>query len=310
MIPLSTSTLSGVWAPLLLPLDEQQHIDYALLSEQLNRISEAGVHGVYSNGTAGEFYNQTEDEFDQVQGILAERCESVGLPFQIGISHPSPLTMRQRLERTLVLKPGAFQVILPDWLPPTMDENVAFLQEMEALAGGIPLVLYNPPHAKKCLSIADFAALKKAVPGLIGIKVADGNASWYASLRGQLPDVSVFIPGHHMATGILRGARGSYSNVAGLHPTATRRWFDLIASNPAEAIRIEHEILDFFEEYIAPLGRAGYSNPALDKLLCFMGDWCPISPLIRSPYRSAPMEEALRLRALARERLPAFFALA
>jgi 4-hydroxy-tetrahydrodipicolinate synthase len=45
------------------------------------------VSGIYSNGTAGEFYNQTEDEFDQISFLLAEKCNKVQMPFQIGCSH-------------------------------------------------------------------------------------------------------------------------------------------------------------------------------------------------------------------------------
>lgn len=58
---------------------------------------------------------------------------------------------------------------------------------MAEQADGIPLVLYNPPHAKRELTPAEWATLKRHVPGLIGVKTNDRNSSpeWY----GQSPSM-------------------------------------------------------------------------------------------------------------------------
>lgn len=63
----------------------------------------------------------------------------------------SPQISLNRLQAVKYLTPGAVQVILPDWFPVTMEEAIIFLQRMEEVADGIPIVLYNPPHAKKIL---------------------------------------------------------------------------------------------------------------------------------------------------------------
>ncbi|MDW6066347.1 hypothetical protein SAZ11_62100 [Streptomyces sp. FXJ1.4098] len=39
-------------------------------------------------------------------------------------------------------------MILPDWVPLSDDEVVRFLVGAAETAGDVPLVLYNPPHAK------------------------------------------------------------------------------------------------------------------------------------------------------------------
>src|SRR5271165_5867870 len=88
--PLRPSEIRGNWATLLLPIRSDQTIDHGLLETEINRFGAAGVNGVYSNGTAGEFYTQTEAEFDSVNRVLAEGCERLRLPFQIGVSHMSP----------------------------------------------------------------------------------------------------------------------------------------------------------------------------------------------------------------------------
>src|SRR5699024_6028200 len=190
-------------------------IDYGQLKEELDILIEARPNGIYSNGTAGEFYTLNEKEFDKVSELLAQKCERAHIPFQIGVSHASPQIALGRLKRVIALKPGALQAILPDWSPVSLPEAETFLQKLASEAGDIGLVLYNPSHAKKVLKPAEWAVLKKAVPSLVGVKVFDhnGDDDWYAEARKYGEGLSVFVPGHNLATGISKGAQGAYSNV-------------------------------------------------------------------------------------------------
>jgi dihydrodipicolinate synthase/N-acetylneuraminate lyase len=286
---LTANTLKGNWGTLLLPIQTNDAIDYAKLSEELDALIAAGIDGIYSNGTAGEFYNQTEEEFDTVNSLLAEKCRRSRMPFQIGVSHPSPILSLERLRRTRAWQPSAFQVILPDWVVPTAEEQVEFLAKMANVAGPIPLVLYTPPHAKLALHPPDFERLAKAVPQLIGIKVADGDSSWYEAMRRYSSGLSVFVPGHHLATGFReKVGAGAYSNVACIHPQAAQRWWELMQTDLDEALTVERRINAFFAEAIIPYKNRGFSNPALDKLLAAVGGWASVSTRLRWPYRSIP----------------------
>ena len=118
MKPLTRETLKGVWGTLLLPLRDDDSINFELLEQELHHLIAAGVAGIYSNGSAGEFWTQSEEEFDRINGILAEVCSKAGMPFQIGASHTSPQGTLGLIHRARVLRPSGMQVILPDWLPP------------------------------------------------------------------------------------------------------------------------------------------------------------------------------------------------
>jgi 4-hydroxy-tetrahydrodipicolinate synthase len=209
MRPLSAEQVRGTWATALLPINADESIDFARLAAQVDYLIASGVDGLYTNGTASEFYAQTEDEFDRLQALVAEKCERAELPFQIGVSHTSAQISLARLQRAAALKPGAFQVILPDWLPVAEVEAVAFLQRMAEAAAPVGLVLYHPQHAKRALAPRDYARLKQALPQLVGLKVMDGDERWYADMREQARGLSVFVPGHHLATGMRHGAAGS-----------------------------------------------------------------------------------------------------
>ena len=305
---LTSTNLKGNWGTLLLPINSDDSIDYLRLSEEIDQLIGAGLDGIYSNGTAGEFHNQTEAEFDKVQQVMAEKCQAAGMPFQIGVSHPSPIISLERLRRSVALRPDAFQVILPDWVTVTDDEQIVFLGGMAEAAGDIPLVLYNPPHAKLVLSPASLLKISQAIPQLIGVKLASGDAQWYKDMRSQAPDLSVFVPGHLLATGIReKVASGAYSNVACLSPKGSQAWWQLMQTDLDKALQVQENILEFFAACIVPYKNAGYSNPALDKFLAAVGGWGSVGTRLRWPYKWIADEEVAAARIVAKRLLPEFF---
>ena len=293
---------------MLLPINEDDSLDYSRLSDELDYMIAARPDGIYSNGTAGELHNQTEDEFDKVQEVMAAKCHAAGIPFQVGANHPFPLVSLQRVQRMVALKPAAFQVILPDWVSAGAGEQESFLQKMAAAANGIPLVLYNPPHAKKVLPPAGYGRLQQLVPQLIGIKVAGGDAAWYEEMRVYSANLSVFVPGHFLATGVQEGVgAGAYSNVACISPKGAQWWWQLMQTDLPRALDVQQRILQFFDKCIVPYKNAGYSNPALDKFLAAVGGWADIGTRLRWPYKWIPEEEVDQARVVCKQLLPEFF---
>jgi 4-hydroxy-tetrahydrodipicolinate synthase len=306
--PLTSDQIRGNWVPVILPITPGDQIDFARLEAEIDILVGMGVDGLYSNGTTAEFYNQTESEFDRIHQLFAEKCTAAGVPFQIGVSHMSPVVSLERLRRVVDLQPGAVQVILPDWFPVTDSEAVAFLSRMAEAAGPIGLVLYNAGHAKRILTPEDIGRLKAAVPSLVGIKTAGGDADWYARIRQHAPGLSIFVAGHTLASGWALGATGAYSNVACLHPVAAQRWTDHMATDLPAALELETRIQMFMHDHIVPfITGQGYSNQSVDKLLAAIGQWADIGPRLRWPYRWIPASEADRLRPIAQNLLPEFF---
>jgi len=310
MTPLTAREIHGNWATLLLPLNADDSIDFALLGAEIDAFIAAGVNGVYSNGSAGEFYTQTEDEFDRVSALLAEKCNRARMPFQLGVCHMSPQISRERLRRAKALQPSAVQVVLPDWFAPSLPEIRDFLEVMSAEAAPVPLILYNPPHAKRRLTPEEWVKLARDFPGVAGIKVPGGDDAWYAAMAPVLERISVFIPGHQLASGLACGAHGAYSNVACLSPLGAQRWYDLCRRNPAAGFELEKKIQAFWLGHVAPLITVhGLPNMAADKAAAVAGGWLPgLSPRLRWPYRSATPGQVSALAATARSMVPELFA--
>lgn len=298
--------IRGNWATLLLPINPDDSIDFTRLAEEIARLIAAGVDGIYSNGTAGEFHNQTEAEFDRIQQVLADRCAPAAMPFIIGACQPDPQISLGRVRRAASLRPEAIQVIFPDWWPVTPPEATDFLHMAAEAAGTVPLVLYQPPHAKRVFAPADLAAILGPVPQVVGIKLADGDHAWYEDARRRFADWGIYVPGHHLATGVSENvAVGAFSNVACLSPSGAQWWTELMAGDLDLARAIEKRLRGFLESHIAPFAaKQGYSNAALDKLLAAIGGWAEVGTRLRRPYRWIDPAIVPELREKAKASLP------
>lgn len=305
----STSVeLKGIWASIQLPILPDQRIDYETLQDEIEYLASTSVHGIYSNGTAAEFYNQTEAEFDEIHGLLASICKKVNRPFQIGASHMSPIISLERVKRSKSLDPFAFQIILPHWMKLNTHEIFAFLDRMIEAADPVPIVLYNPGHAQTYLTPIDFKRLSDKYPQIIGIKTGGGDAFWYEQCRSLQPDLAIFVPGHRLATGIKEGvAQGSYSNMACLDPNATRRWYDTMLDDIEESLRLEKRLQAFFEKCILPLSKSGYSDAALDKFLWSLRGRKNTHPRLRWPYQGIDPSLIHKVREVGEKAIPEFF---
>ncbi len=298
MKPLRHSTLRGIWATATLPLADDERIDYGRLAEDLEYLVAARPHGIYVNGSAGEFVTLTEAEFDRIGAIVAEKCEAAAVAYQIGASHPSGQLSCERIRRAVDLAPGALQVILPDWLPLADREVLIALRRFHRLAGPVPLVLYQPPHAKTQVPPELYATLVAELPRLIGIKVAGGDEDWHARMRASAPELAVFVAGHRLERERRFGARGAYSNVACLSPRGALEWY---AQPDAE---LDVRVQEFFREAVRPVQALGYCVTAVDKLLAAVGGWSVAGTRVRWPHESVPAELVDSVRTTAQRLIP------
>ncbi|MFG2053429.1 dihydrodipicolinate synthase family protein [Micromonospora sp. NPDC048930] len=304
---LTSADLRGTWGTLLLSLHPDDTIDWGRTTHALDVLVAAGLDGVYVHGTAGEFHTLSEDEYDQINELVADRCAGHRIPFQIGASHMSAQTCLARVRRARAVAPSAVQVTLPDWLPLSRTEVIRFLVRIASAADPVPLVLYNPPHAKTLVAADSYAAVRREVPSLIGIKVGGGDAAWYAAMREYAGDLAIFVPGHGLATGLRHGAAGSYSNVAALSPAGAVAWQRMMVEDPEGGLDVERRIQSFLADHVDPLARQGFGNPALDKFLAHLGNWAEIGTRVRWPYDSIDESLAERLRPTVRACLPELF---
>lgn len=125
----------------------------------------------------------------------------------------------------------------------------------------------------------------------MGVKVSDQNSDlkWYERVKHSNMGISVFIPGHNLATGITLGAQGSYSNVSCLNPQAAQKWYNLTQNNMNQALELEKRIKYFMTLLIDPfITQQHFPNHACDRFIAMVGGWADVESMLRWPYKSIP----------------------
>ena len=70
MYPCGLAKLEGIFTPLLVPLDERGEINEPELRRFVSWLIERGVHGLYPNGSTGEFTRFTAEERRRIAQIV------------------------------------------------------------------------------------------------------------------------------------------------------------------------------------------------------------------------------------------------
>src|SRR5437867_6815786 len=83
---LTRDNLHGIWAAVATPFDAQDRFDEDIFREYIRRLHAAGVHGIYTTDSDGEFYAIELDEFKQVIKVFADETQRLGLPTMAGVT--------------------------------------------------------------------------------------------------------------------------------------------------------------------------------------------------------------------------------
>src|SRR5947207_15225835 len=70
----SQSRLTGIFTPNLVPFDARGEINEPELRKYVDWLIDRGVHGLYPNGSTGEFTRFTVEERRRIIKIVCEQC--------------------------------------------------------------------------------------------------------------------------------------------------------------------------------------------------------------------------------------------
>ena len=127
---LTRETFTGPWAGLPVAWNEDGSFDEETYRGDVRRCCEAGIPGVYTGGTTGEFYAIEIDEFAEISGSTIEECHLLQTPAMIGVSATSTRGAVRRAEIAAALGADAIQVTLPFWMEVRDKEVVSYFQSV------------------------------------------------------------------------------------------------------------------------------------------------------------------------------------
>lgn len=303
---LTRDTFVGPWAGLPVAWTDDNRFDEQTYRNDVRRCCQAGIPGVYSGGTSGEFYAMEFDEFKQVARATVETCHENGTPAMIGCTSTYTLGVARRIEVAATLGADAIQVALPFWMEISEQQIVPFFVDVAEAANGIPLSIYETTRAKRVLTLDQHREIKSAIPSYLMVK---SNAK----TLGATPEgcealsefVNVFVDESRWSELGPRGACGSCSALVYWNPSVMLdMWEQLQSRNwPALTIRAQqiaalHKFL--FDEF----GPRGFTDTGYDRLGGVAGGFLSTNLRGRLPYPSANQEDVNVLRCWYAENFP------
>ena len=250
------TVLKGIIPPIITPMNEDESINEPELRRQVNRLIEAGVHGLFPFGTNGEGYILTEKEKERVLSIVIEETDG-RVPVYAGsgcIGTKDTIRMCRMAES---LGADVLSVITP-WFAKASDEELYEHYCAVAKAVKIPVVLYNiPARTGNSLSPALVERLSK-VDNIAGAKDSSGSfdnmLQYLERTRGK--DFSVLSGNDSLILwNLLAGGTGGIAGCANVFPEVMASIYNYFAAGDLENARKAQDSIRSFR------GCFKYGNP-------------------------------------------------
>lgn len=168
-----SESIHGIIVPILTPMNEDESINEASLRQQIDRMIENGVHGIFPFGTNGEGFLLSEGEKEAVLAICIDQIAG-RVPVFAGTGLISTRDTIRFSKRAADLGSDVLSIITPSFAVASQEELYAHYR---AVAESVdkPIVLYNiPARTGNALAPATVERLS-GIPNIVGVKDSSGN---------------------------------------------------------------------------------------------------------------------------------------
>ena len=235
----ATPPLHGVYTPHLVPLDDRGEINEGELRRYLDWLIARRVHGLFANGTTGEFTRFTPDEHRR---IVRTACEQAAgrVPVIAGAAESTVKETLAACEAYAGFGARAVAVVPPYYFRLGPESVYAYFREIAAHAP-LDVILYHIPSLASPIDLATVRRLAE-LPRVIGIKDSSGDAAammrLMVTMRRDRPQFALFNGSDAlMAPMFLMGVDGGVHGTSGLAPEAARQIYDLCRRGHADHAR-------------------------------------------------------------------------
>lgn len=200
--------LKGIIGYLLTPLDKDNRVDGELLALHVERLINAGVHGIAPLGSVGCLPYLSDDERNTVIDRTVQACAG-RVPVLAGVSSLSTETTIRHARSAEAAGVSAIQVLPSTYWKLTEEELFAYYGAV-AQAVSIPIMAYNNPFTTGIDLSVDFLRRLTSLPNISLIKEASPDPTKISKLRHACGEhVQIFVGLNSMAhQGFLDGAAG------------------------------------------------------------------------------------------------------
>ena len=306
MKALTRETFTGPGAGLPVAWNGDGSFDEATFRGDVRRCCQAGIPGVYTGGTTGEFYAIEIDEFVEVSRAAVDECHANDTPAMVGCSATSTTGAVRRAGIAAELGADAIQVTLPFWMEVGDAQIVEFFKAVDDASAGLPLSVYETLRCKKALTIEQHREIRAAVPSYLMVKANAGTVgSTPEGCRELSAFINVFVAETRWPELGPCGARGCCSAMVYWNPQLVlERWSQVVAGDWQAVDRFQEKTVALHQFLGSEFSPRGFTDSAYDRLCGTALGILETSLQCRGPYPHARPEDVDTLRAWCRDNFP------
>ena len=294
---LTRANLHGVWAAIATPFDEHDCFDEGTLRENMRRLHAAGVHGIYTTDSDGEFYAIELDEFRRIVDVFAAEAQRLGVATQVGVTWSNTRGIVDRLRYAAARGILGAHVGHPFFMPMTPESYRVFWEDVRrAVPEWFALIHYNTPRVHNYQRGPDYAILQREIPNLIGTKHVGADFPEFLTLVGDAPELSHFTGEHAFTPYAMFGARGIYSWFANFNARYMVDWYDDLRAGRWREAAHRQRRMHAFMRASEILHEGGNLHGVLGKAITACSPFLVSNNRTRRPYLPVRDETVQRFR--------------
>jgi 4-hydroxy-tetrahydrodipicolinate synthase len=222
--------LSGIFTPNIVPLDHKNRIDEEEYLRHLTWLLDSGVHGIYPNGSTGEFTRFSVAERRRIIALTCEVCLPRQIPILAGAAEANVEETLDACRAYHDLGATAVAIVSPIYYRLSSDSIFAYFAAI-AQDSPIDVTLYNIPMLASPIDVATVRKLAERYERIIGIKDSSGDVAHMARLVNAIRPIR---PDFCFLTGwdivllpmMVVGATGGTNATSGIVPELMRQLYD------------------------------------------------------------------------------------
>ena len=245
-----SSKITGILTPHMVPLDPNGQINEAELRRYVDWLIGHGVHGLYPNGSTGEFIRFTPEERCRIVQIVCEQAAG-RVPVLAGAAEANARETLAACEAYAGFGARAVAIVSPFYYRLSPESVHAYFHEI-AVNSPIDVTLYNIPLFASPIDVPTIRRLAE-LDRIVGIKDSSGDLAFMmrmiSAIRPYRPEFS-FLTGWEavLVPMLMIGADGGTNATSGIVPELTRQMYDLTHKRQLEeAMRLQYRLLEVFD---------------------------------------------------------------
>ena len=278
----ATIDLYGVIPPLLTPTDAEDRVDEPALRRSVRRLIDAGVHGLFAGGTAGEGPLLADREWSRLMEIAFD--ENAGrLPLLGGVQDVST---RKVVDKVVRLRGIGYRwfVVTPTFYIParTAGEQLRLFAACREAAGDMEMIGYNIPQVVGATVAVETFCEAARRGWMRHCKESSGDLEYLRRLvgEGRAAGLRVLMGDERTAAeGLRAGAVGLVNLCVNVEPaTYLALYAAVVGGDDREAARRQERINRIVDEVVLS-GPCFVAGPKYVLARLGIGRGTPVSPL-------------------------------